>query len=483
MVAIKAIHDWSGEPGTVVSWHPSSATLKKVHQAPVSDVPVSYQQAQHIRGYRNHVAEGTEMARLNIPAWDINGQCDLRAMTHVINSYVRRHDTYHSWFEFIGEDGADDIVRHTVVNPKDIKLVPTDHGEMTPTQWRDHVLSTPDPLTWDCFNFGIIQRDDHFTFYISVDHVHTDAMFMGLVLVEIHMMYLALVDGAAPLQLPPAGSYSDYCIRQQAYTAALTLDTPEVKGWVEFFQRNGGTMPRFPLPLGDFSIPCSGDMITVQLLDAQQAEKFEAACMDAGARFSGGVIACAAIAENELTGTDTYNIITPTTTRSGQSEFMTTGWFTGLVPMSVPVGSFAETARAGQQAFDSGMPMKDVPHERVLELAEGTDLGLKTPEPGTPMLSYLDAGLPPLSPAVIAQWEAMNGKVFSDSRSAYQVGMWVNRTAKETAVTVAFPNNPIARESVIRYVEAMKSVYTRIAEGREAGFVRERSELTRVTGG
>jgi mycolipenoyl-CoA---2-(long-chain-fatty acyl)-trehalose mycolipenoyltransferase / long-chain-acyl-CoA---trehalose acyltransferase len=297
------------------------------------------------------------------------------------------------------------------------------------------------------------------------------------------MMYLALVDGAAPLQLPPAGSYADFCHRQAAYTAALTLDTPEVRGWVEFFQRNNGTLPVFPLPLGDFSLTNTGDVMTVQLLDAQQSHAFEAACMDAGARYSGGVIACAAIAEAELTGTDTYHIITPTTTRNGQSEFMTTGWFTGLVPMSVPVGSFAETARAGQQAFDSGMPMKDVPHDRVFELAEGTDLGLRTPDPGVPMLSYLDAGLPPLSPAVIAQWEAMNGKVFSDARAAYQVGMYVNRSAAETALTVTFPNNPVARESVLRYVAAMKAVYVRVAEGREVESPSGRPELTRVVGG
>jgi hypothetical protein len=35
-------------------------------------------------------------------------------------------------------------------------------------------------------------------------------------------------------------------------------------------------------------------------------------------------------------------------------------------------------------------------------------------------------------------------------------------------VTVVFPNNPVARESVTRYVEAMKSVYVRVADGRGA---------------
>ena len=30
-----------------------------------------------------------------------------------------------------------------------------------------------------------------------------------------------------------------------------------------------------------------------------------------------------------------------------------------------------------------------------------------------------------------------------------------------------FPDNPIARESVTRYVEALKSVFVRVAEGRD----------------
>src|SRR6478735_11194447 len=119
MVAIKAIHDWIGTSGDVVSWHPSPASRAKVMNAPVSAVPPSYQQAQHVRGYLDHLSKGSDMARLNIPAWDMQGQCDLRAMSHVVNAYLRRHDTYHSWFEMT-DDGQ--IVRHTVTNPRDISL-------------------------------------------------------------------------------------------------------------------------------------------------------------------------------------------------------------------------------------------------------------------------------------------------------------------------------------------------------------------------
>ncbi|MBU9764969.1 acyltransferase [Mycobacterium sp. TNTM28] len=463
MVAFEAIHDWVDAPGTVISWEPSAATLAKVAAAPVSAVPVSYQQAQHLHAYRDHAAHGRSMARLNIPSWNIAGQCDVRAMTHVINAYLRRHDTFHSWFE---PDGAGGFVRRTLANARDIKFVPKNLAEMAAEQWREHLLGTPDPLQWDCFRFGIIQRSDHFTFYLSVDHVHADAMFMGALFVEIHMMYAALVGGGAPLQLPEAGSYHDYCVRQQEYTSALTVDSPEVQAWIDFANDNAGTLPKFPLPLGEPADSRGGALLTVQLLDDDQTDRFEAACAAAGTRFSGGVFACAAMADHKITGADMYHVITPTTTRSTPAEYMTTGWFTGLVPISVPVAgsSFGAIARAAQACFDSRINLAHVPFERVLEL--GTEAGVHKPTSGVPMLSYLDAGLPPLSPAIIAEWNQLNGRVFCDAGDAHQIGMWVNRLGRGTTVTVAYPNNPVARESALRYTEAMQAEYLDVVTGR-----------------
>ncbi|OBB59714.1 acyltransferase [Mycobacterium sp. 852013-51886_SCH5428379] len=491
MVAMKSIQDWIGTPGTLISWDPSPASAAKMADAPISDVPVSYQQEQHIRAFRTHREQGTDMARLLIPAWDMPGRCDTRAMTHVINAYLRRHDTYHSRFEFTD---ADQVVRRTARNPRDIKFVPTEHGEVTAAQWREHVLATPDPLQWNCFSFGVIQRADHFTFYISVDHVHTDAMFMGLVLVEIHLMYTTLVGGGAPLQLPEPGSYDDYCLSQHDYTSALSPASPEVAEWVDIASANGGSKPRFPLPLGDPSVPCSGELMTVRLLDRQQSERFEAVCAAAGARFIGGVFACGALTDLEFSGNRDYYIITPTTTRRTPEEFMTTGWFTGVVPVTVQAdpSDFGATARHAQQSFDGGLHLAHVPFELVVEL--GKSAGIRNPEPGVPMLSYLDAGLPPLSPGVIAQWEAMNGRLYTDARSAFQVGLYVNRTERETALTVCFPDNPIARESIERYVRAMQTWFLRVADGGTAdagreslstaahGARRQRSELVPVVG-
>ncbi len=463
MVALTAIQDWVGAPGSVVSWSPAPACAEKVRQATASDVPPSFQQEQHIRAYRQHAADGLEMARLMIPSWKIAGRCDLRAMSYVINAYLRRHDTYHSWFDF---DEADRVVRHTV-SPEDIKLVPTSHGEMNSAKWQAQALDVPGPLDWDCFRFGVIQRADHFTFYASIDHLHADAMFVVALFVEIHSNYAAVVEGGVPVRLPEAGRYADYCIRQRDYTSGLTLESPEVVEWLEYLRKNGGTLPKFPMPLGDPNIPCTGELNKIRLMDVRESDRFEAVCASAGARFIGGAFACAALAERELTGIDTYNVITPTTTRQTQAEFATTGWFTGVVPISVPVAgkSFAETARACQQAFDAGMHLAQLPIERVLELAAPLP-DIRKAGPGVPMLSYFDTSLPPLDPVVMGKWREQEGTLYTGVGAASQMGMWVNRGSDGTVISVGYPDNPVARESATQYVELMKMFYLRAADGR-----------------
>jgi hypothetical protein len=457
---ITTLHDWVPDPGTVVCWHASPATNAKALQAPISAVPPSYQQAQHLRRYCEHAARGLDLSRLGIFTWDIAGRCDVRVMNYVINAHLRRHNAYHSWFECTD---AEHIVRHTFADPADIELVPIEHAEMTAAELRSHI-STPHPLQWDCFLLGIIQSDDHFTFYASIAHLCADPMIVGALFLEIHMMYLALLGGNGPLELPAAGRYDDYCVRQREDISALTLDSPKVRGWIEFAANNGGTLPYFPLPLGDLSVPYAGRLLTETLMDEQQTERFEAACVAAGARFSGGVFGCAALTERQLTGADKFSVVTTTDTRRTPTELATTGWFTGLVPITVPVaaGLFDDAAQAAQTSFDSGIDLATVPFDRVLELAP-PEMNLKRPQPGNFVMSFLDASIAPLS--AVANSE-LNFTIYDEGRISHQVSMWVNRFLHETTVTVLFPDNPIAGESVTRYIATMKSVYARAADGR-----------------
>jgi hypothetical protein len=458
--AFGSVDEWVPDRGSVVCWEPSPASLAKVRQAPASAVPASHQQARHLRNFRDHAGRGVDMSRLCIGSWDMPGQCDIRVLTYVINTHLRRHDTYHSWFEFA--DG-DRILRHTLADPADIRLVAVRRGEVAPADFREHITSTPSPLEWDCFRFAIIQRADHFTFCFSIDHLYIDAQFLGAIRLELYLMYTSLLAGGAPPALPAAGSYADYCARQHEYTSALTLDSPQVRAWVDFFEQNDGTLPECPVSLGDGSGPC--DLMFVRVMDERQTAAFESACLAAGSRFSGGVFACAALAQYELTGADTYHGLVAFDTRSSRPEFLTIGWFTGFVPITIAVApaSFGGTARAAQLSFDAGKALANVPFSRVLELAPW----LRMPQGRVPLLFHLDASSPPLSTIVKSEWGGSNIKIHHDGRVPARFDLRVNRYEKETHAMVYFPDNPVARESVTRYIETLKSIYVGVAEGRD----------------
>ena len=252
---------------------------------------------------------------------------------------------------------------------------------MTPSEWHQFVLSTPDPVQWDCFRFGIIQRADHFTFFSIVDHLHCDPTIISGLYTEIVMNYRVLVTGGALVQLPPPASHDDFCMREKQHVSALTLDSPEVRKWIEFAENNGGTLPDFPLPLGDLSVASGGDLMVERLMDQEQTAEFESLCVEAGARFSGGLFACVALAQYELTGAKTYYGLTPIDKRRSLAEFSTMGWFTGVVPFTVPVNptSFARDCpcRAGFLRFES-RPRECVVQRRIevgaLAQGMGTEL-------------------------------------------------------------------------------------------------------------
>lgn len=93
---------------------------------------------------------------------------------------------------------------------------------------------------------------------------------------------------------------------------------------------------------------------------------------------------------------------------------------------------------------------------------------LRRPGPAFTMLNYMDGGLPPLSAVVASQLDGSKAGAYIDGRTPAHLYLSVGRLFDETSIAVFFPNNPVARESVIRYVEAMKSVCVHVAGGRHA---------------
>ena len=155
MVALGNISGWQPSDGPVTTWMASPAASEAARAARRSDIPPTYQRAQHLRKAYKSKATGKQLPRLMVVAWDIPGVCDIPAMTAAINAHVRRHDAYHDWFEF--ENGV--FVRRMIDNPEAIDFVPVDFGYMNAEQIRTHALTTtPETLEWDCFTFGIVQH-------------------------------------------------------------------------------------------------------------------------------------------------------------------------------------------------------------------------------------------------------------------------------------------------------------------------------------
>lgn len=418
-------------------------------------------QRQHLRNHSERSAAGLSFSRQIIASCDVAGQCDISAMDHAVNTYLRRHDTFRSWFE-PSDDGG--VIRRSISDPANIEFVPVDHGDMTPDEIRAHVVDIPSPLEWGCFTFGIIQKDDHFSFFAAMDHVHGDATLIGTTMMEANGMYSAMSGSGQALTLPDAGSFDDFCVREGEHTSTLTLDSPEVQAWIDFAENNGDGFPEFPLPLGNPNDSTGSAWSTEVLVDTARTERFESACAAAGARFVGGLFACLGLVEHEFTGALTYYGLTPRDSRTASDNFMTQGWFTGLIPITVPVAatSFSDAAWAAQASFDGGLAMARVPYYRVLELAPG----LNWPRPNFPVTNFLHGGAAPLN-AILAAGEmglANNVGIYPDNRLSHQLTIYIFRYGEGTVMAIMHPDNPVAKKSVARYLEAMKSVIGRVAD-------------------
>jgi mycolipenoyl-CoA---2-(long-chain-fatty acyl)-trehalose mycolipenoyltransferase / long-chain-acyl-CoA---trehalose acyltransferase len=452
---LRPLYNWSGPPATLTLWCPSAASIEGAKRAPVSPALPSYEQEQHLRAFRACEQRHEAMARLLVIVWDEPGRCDLRAMTHVVNAHVRRHDTYHSWFEERGEA----IVRHVLTDSAAIQMEASTLGEVSAEDWQKHVIATPTPFAWDCFRFGILQRASGFTCFASIDHLHADATVIAFLMTEIRSAYRAVLDGETPLQLGRPGSYLDYCTSQRQRAAMATLADLEVTQWIAFLHQNDGRMPCFGLPLGVLEDRYHAEYVHVDILDDAAMAAFESACDASGARAIGGLLACAALTERELTGRSRYSVVTPTTTRRSPQAFRTVGWCVGVVPIDFDVQerAFPELAFAAQCNFDERLCLANVPIERVLELAVGLPT-IRSVATGGVMLSYMDANVPPLSAHIAREWYQANGRVYINQGMAAQVALWFFRTQRGLSLTVAYPANGTARASIHRYVEVLTSV-------------------------
>jgi hypothetical protein len=445
---------WKPGRGILTEWTASPVSRELAAQAPHDPLPPTFQQKKHLRSAHTARKLQRRTPRLILTSWNAAGWCDTAAMTRSINAHLRRHDTYHSAFH-VTDDG--DITRRTITSPDSIEFCPAMLGPREERQIHDHVLtSTPGTLEWNCFTFGVIQKEDHFTVYANIDHLHTDGTSSLVIYSDIARDYRTLIGGGGGTKPEPA-SYRDFTARQTVEVETLTRSSGPVKDWVDFAIVADGEWPSFPLELGSTD-DGAGLSFTMELLNAAQTEDFDTACRQAGARFSGGVLACAAIADHHFTRADTVHIFSPLDTRT-ETQLNSAGWYASLFPITVEITAkdFGSTARSAQKSFDANKHLSAVPFDRVLDLVDLDELdaaGSSRPL----MVSIFD----------FRKLSAANADklgMFIDDLNDGGINIWVTRNTDTTIVTLSFPDTLDSRRSIHHYVAALREEFLSAAGG------------------
>ncbi|MFF0490020.1 condensation domain-containing protein [Nocardia sp. NPDC003482] len=462
MVSFGLIDEWEPGPGRLVSWVASPDSVARARRAPVHPAPPSHQQEQYLRLADRHAEADFRYSGLCLVTAEIpTGDLDLDAMTRAVNAFLRRHDTFRTWFRI---DAAGAIERH-LVPEEDVEFVPIEYGRIDDADTlRDHVQkTTPGPFDWDCFTFGTIQREESTTVYAAVDHLHTDGFGQYLTGFDLALLYLHEVWEDTGM-LTPAASYLDYCATERGYTGRMTLSSPGVRKWLELIRGNDGELPSFPLDLGRRTdVYNRSAHRTVTLFDEATAQRFERVCRDNGAEFVGGVFAAAALAERDLVGGDYYFGMTPVSTRSSPEERASVGWYATLLPVAFPLGptaTFARVVKLAHRAYENGMRLAATSFQRVVELLPAdSDLNLR-PGWATPMISFVDAR------ELLGNdlFDVASCGLYANRAASEQVLIWINRLADRTMLSVIYPDTPVAHGSVERYVDTLKAVFVAAVE-------------------
>ncbi|GGU31120.1 condensation domain-containing protein [Nocardioides albus] len=442
-------------PGRVVVLRPTVACRAAADSAPVSPGAPSFLQADHLDAFRAKAASGGVHRAWTGTCGEFDVAFDETAYIEALTSFVGRHEGLRTWFDLSGATP----VRHVV--PADaiafeaaVVEAPADWSG----GWEDLLVSLWDeqcrPDSWAPFLLGAIVREEGFTYFWGCDHAFTDGASQLMVPAELGAAYAEAL-GADVEPLPEAGSFVTYAAAERRLAAESDAETPAVREWVDIVSRHGGRMPRFPVALG----LAAGETAPVRVrrwtaLEGEAVDALESLCRAAGGRFTSGVFALLAHAEQRLTGGSDYLGITVLGTRS-QETAMSHGWFCNFAPVSLSLGeTFAETVLAAEKAFETAREIARVPvHVSLGAMVAGGVLApseLTSPQ----MVSYLDvrkfpgAGTTPFD----------TGLHFTGEGRTANASLWVNRFADRFELATQSPDTEQGGRALATYFEAVHDV-------------------------
>ncbi|RJO68174.1 hypothetical protein D5S18_32540 [Nocardia panacis] len=461
--------DWLPKPGALVEFTPTPATLAAVAETGPSSAPATFLQESHIRRWaeRRHT-DNPLPSELSL-CFTVAFPLDPEALRKAFVTFLRRHETLRSRFDLDESGGRRTLTRHLIA-AEDVDLT-TGYGGSYASgeQLRDVLVAkfraVADPTRWPAFVCGAIDHGpDGFTLLYSNDHAFSDGVSMVTAIFELHGLYTAYAAGLEP-PLPPVGSYVEFARAERASVAA---GAPELDRMAALIADNAERVRPLPLDLGlEAGEVADSRGAKIDLLDAEECERFAAACKKAGGSFSAGIFAAVALSELALTGREYYLGLNVIGTRNEPKYQLAQGWFINLMPILFELDRTEQfSALIGRAGFalDWVKPLASVPiHAALARAAELTGHPVPTTH-DWPWVSYMDmrsisgAALENSLPGV----SGIHG-LGSRARIGQTSPMWFNRELDRLHVTVAYPDTESAHASAARYLQRLRETMRGIA--------------------
>lgn len=441
--------------GTLIEWLPEPIGA----DYSVEDIRApSYLQEEHVRAEALFRLAGVRASSWLATVFDLDGQVDIKAMTALLCTLLERHEGLRSGFRLDGER----LARHTYPSSH-VCLHPRvvghfDSGGQIAAYLEQRFDECTNPLDHPMPSvFAAIVRDDSTTVLVSSDHSRTDGYSLFLVPDEFQQLRAAQLEGR-PHELGEVASHVDYSDEERSRADAIDADHRGVRVWKRFLERTGGALPEFPIdrgvPHGEIP-PWSG--LHEQLLDAEQSDRFAAACKQAGAQYLIGLVAATAIAIREAGGPDEFHTTVPVHTRSTPGWERSLGWYVNSLPITARVqdgDEFDDVVASTRHSLREALPAVKVPCSRAWELT-GTVPLLRN------MVSFMDLRPTPGS----EQWDDWNVSGLGKPPPGDHVFFWFLRTHAGTSITSVYPDTTLATDLLPRVAARIGDVLAAVAAG------------------
>ncbi|MGF1425692.1 condensation domain-containing protein [Kitasatospora sp. LaBMicrA B282] len=455
LLQTKSILEWQPEPGKLVRFVPEATpTAGWIHPSP----PTALQEA-HVKKRVLDAQLGHVDAPWLALAFDLPGPFDTAAMERTLVRWVRRHGTLRTWFT---QDNRGRLQRRSVhrdsVKFSTVALSGRRSSDELGECILDYFRQATDPTRWPLLAAGAIVREQRSsTFFLAVDHAHSDGFSVLLALHELNAIYREETGGPSA-SLPDVGSHVEFSALEREREAKICATHPAVRRWVDFWRRG---------PL-DFAVPLGvgpgnshpGVVVLEELFDAAEAEAFSKACTAHGGGTTAGLYAAFAVCAHELVGQDLYRGIGVVHTRDSARWQAAQGWFVKTIPVTVPVVAgqlFSEAVSTAQRSSSTMRKLEAVSPSRLAELSP--DVQQAAAGVAAPLFSYIDTRHVPGS----LDWGTANCHVLLDRPHTSTVSIWVNRYWDCTRLGGYYPDTPIARVTVPLFLGEVKRVLKEVA--------------------